>query len=105
MAFLLTIYEYVFPYIFLVNTLLGQWSIMSDDTEVEIKNHEEVIMAIFIIIRHNQLLIKTPTVGGSQQPTPNRNSYDGSARSTPRLVHTSSAVNLRDQRPESVTLV
>ena len=40
-----------------------------------------------------------------QQPTLNQNLYDGSARSTSRSVHASSASNVRDHRPELVTFV
>ena len=75
---------------------------MTDDTEIEVENYEEVVGDFYY--NAPQPTVRTPTVDGSQQPTPNQNSYDGSAWSTPRLVHASSAGNLRDQRPESVTL-
>ena len=75
---------------------------MTDDTEIEVENYEEVVGDFYY--NSPQPTVRTPIVDGSQQPTPNQNSYDGSARSTPRLVHASSAGNLRDRRPESVTL-
>ena len=74
---------------------------MTDDTEIEVDNYEEVVGDFYY--NSPKPTVKTPIVDGSQQPTPNQNSYDDSARSTPRLVHASSAGNLRDQRPKSVT--
>jgi len=42
---------------------------MSDETEVEIENYEKVI-ATFMIDNSPQPNVRTPTVDGSQQPTP-----------------------------------
>ena len=75
---------------------------MTDDTETEVENYKEVVGDFYY--NSPQPTVRTLTVNGSQQPTPNQNSYDGSGQSTPRLVHASSAGNIRDQRPESVTV-
>jgi len=67
-------------------------------TEIEVANYEEV--GLVGDYNSPQPTIITPTVDGSKQPTPNQNSYNSSAQSTPRLVG-----NIRDQRPESVTKI
>jgi len=57
---------------------------MSDETEIEIENYEEVIGDF--CYNSPQSTVMTATMDGFQQPTPNQISYDSSARSTPRLV-------------------